>query len=58
MFNKIVWLPTASVLLTFTVAPAFASFDPVGQVPEPTTMTLFALGVGGAFIARKFFGKK
>jgi hypothetical protein len=28
------------------------------QVPEPTTMTLFGLGVAGAFIARKFTGRK
>jgi hypothetical protein len=34
-----------------------AAVTPI-QVPEPATMTLFGLGVAGAFIARKLTGRK
>ena len=45
----------ATLVLVGTVAPAFAGTI---QVPEPATMTLFGLGVGGAYLAKRFLGRK
>jgi hypothetical protein len=43
------------VILAASVAPAFAS---VVALPEPTSMSLFGLGAGGAYLAKRFFGRK
>ena len=45
----------AALLLVGTGAPAFAGTI---TVPEPATMTLFGLGVGGAYLAKRFLGRK
>ena len=59
MLNRIAPVTAASVFFTLTVGPVFAGFFvPPTRVPEPTTMTLFGLGVGAAFVARRFFGRK
>jgi len=29
-----------------------------GSLPEPMTMTLFGLGIGGAYVARRLIGRK
>ena len=46
---------TAALVLVGTAAPAFAGTI---SVPEPATMTLFGLGVGGAYLAKRFLGRK
>jgi hypothetical protein len=45
----------AALVLVGTAAPAFAGTI---SVPEPATMTLFGLGVGGAYLAKRFIGRK
>jgi hypothetical protein len=45
----------AALVLVGSAAPALAG---VAQIPEPATMTLFGLGVGGAYLARRFIGRK
>jgi hypothetical protein len=45
----------AALVLVATAAPAFAGTI---SVPEPATMTLFGLGVGGAYLAKRFIGRK
>ena len=49
-------LVLATLALVTTVAPAFAGI-PI-QVPEPATMTLFGLGAGGVYLAKRFIGRK
>jgi len=53
--NRILFAFGAGFALAMSVAPAMA-----GQVrvPEPTTMSLLAVGIGGAYVAKKFFGRK
>ena len=45
----------AILVLVGTVGPALAGSV---QVPEPATMTLFGLGAGGAYLAKRFLGRK
>ena len=50
-----------TMILLLTAEPSFAgAFDNINlfRVPEPTTMTLFGLGIGGAFLAKKFLGRR
>ena len=46
----------AALVLVGSAAPALAGVTVV--VPEPATMTLFGLGVGGAYLAKRFIGRK
>jgi len=48
-------LIVAALVLAGSAAPAFAG---VTQVPEPATMTLFGLGAGGAYLVKRFIGRK
>ena len=57
MINRIITIAGAALGLALVAAPAMAGITPVG-VPEPATMTLFGLGVAGAFVAKKFIGRK
>ena len=41
-------------VLLGTISPAFA----VAIVPEPTTMSVFGLGLGGAYLIKRFRGRK
>ena len=45
----------AALLLTGTAAPAFAG---IISVPEPATMTLFGIGAGAAYLAKRFISRK
>jgi hypothetical protein len=55
MIDHIVTILGVSVGLGLLAMPAMAS---VGPLPEPATMSLFGLGVAGAFIARKLINRK
>ena len=50
-------LIAAVLVLAGSAAPAFAG-DVIVVVPEPATLTLFGLGVGGAYLAKRFIGRK
>jgi hypothetical protein len=43
------------LLLAMVTGPAMAGSV---RVPEPASMSLLAVGIGGAYVARKFFRKK
>ncbi len=47
----------AALVWVGTVGPALAG-RPTISVPEPTTMTLFGLGAGGAYLIKRFIGRK
>jgi hypothetical protein len=55
MTDKLATIIGATLLVLVVAQPAMAG---VPQVPEPATMSLFGLGVAGAFIAKKVFGRK
>ncbi|MEO8302113.1 MAG: PEP-CTERM sorting domain-containing protein, partial [Rhizomicrobium sp.] len=46
----------AALVLVGSAAPALAGI-PIA-VPEPATMTLFGLGAGGAYLVKRFIGRK
>ena len=50
-------LIVAVLVLAGSAAPALAG-DVIVAVPEPATMTLFGLGIGGAYLAKRFIGRK
>lgn len=56
MIDRIVTIAGAALGFALIAGPAMAGAF-VG-VPEPTTMTLFGLGVAGAFVAKKLVGRK
>jgi len=45
-----------ALILTASAIPAFAGATVA--VPEPATMTLFGLGAGGAYLVKRFIGRK
>jgi PEP-CTERM motif len=53
MLDRIVM--TALILVAAT-APALAGN--VVRLPEPTTVTLFGLGIGGAYLAKRLISRK
>jgi hypothetical protein len=43
-----------ALALVGTASPAFA----LVTLPEPTTMSVFGLGVGAAYLCKRFIGRK
>ena len=58
MIDRVVAILGVSVGLALLAAPAMAIEDAGTPLPEPATMSLFGLGVAGAFIARKLINRK
>ena len=56
MLNRVYALVGTSLAFAMMAGPSWAG-TPV-RVPEPATMTVMAVGVGAAFVARKFLRKK
>ena len=56
MTEKLVTIVVTTLILLTVAEPAMAVATIA--VPEPATMSLFGLGVAGAFIAKKFIGRK
>ena len=52
--NRII---ASALVLVASAAPAFAGIG-APALPEPATMTLFGLSVGGAYLAKRFIGRK
>jgi len=44
----------AALVLAGSAVPAFAGIS----VPGPATMTLFGVGAGAAYLAKRFIGRK
>lgn len=57
MTSRIVTIMGTALIFLTVAAPAMAAVAPI-QVPEPASMTLFGLGVAGAFVARRFIERK
>jgi hypothetical protein len=56
MTDRIVTLACTAIGFALITGPAVAGL-PIG-VPEPATMSLFGVGVAGAFIARKLIRRR
>ena len=56
MTDRIITIAGAALGLALIGLPATAGVSV--PVPEPTTMSLFGLGVAGAFVVKKFIGRK
>jgi len=54
MIDRIVTTVGLALVLVATAAPAMAST----ALPEPATMSLFGLGAGGAWLAKRFIRRK
>ena len=55
MIDRIVTTVGLALIMVATAAPAIASTAPL---PEPATMSLFGLGAGGAWVAKRFIRRK
>lgn len=50
--NRII---VSALILAGSAVPAFAG---IVAVPEPTTMSLFGLGAGAVYLAKRYIGRK
>jgi len=57
MTNRIVVCIAEGFAVAMMAMPAMAG-QVVIHVPEPASMSLLAVGVGGAYVAKKFFRRK
>jgi PEP-CTERM motif len=55
MIDRIITIAGTALLLAAVTSPAMAT---VGALPEPATMSLFGLGVAGAYLAKRLIGRK
>ena len=55
MFNRVATVVGTGLLLALVTGPALAG---ITRVPEPATISLFGVAAAGAFVARKFWGRK
>ena len=55
MIDRIVTILATTLMLVMVAEPAMA--DAI-SLPEPSTMSIFGLGAGGVFLAKKFFGRR
>ncbi|HEX4271623.1 MAG TPA: PEP-CTERM sorting domain-containing protein [Rhizomicrobium sp.] len=46
-----------AVILLATIAPALAGIS-AAPLPEPAAVTLFGLGIGGAYLAKRLISRK
>ena len=53
--SKLSTIVSLVALSLVSAAPAFAQLE---QIPEPATISLFAVGAAGAIVARKFMRRK
>jgi hypothetical protein len=53
--NRVLVCLIEGFAVAMVAAPAMAGAT---RVPEPASMSLLAVGIGGAYIAKKFFGRK
>jgi hypothetical protein len=51
--NRII---VSALVLVASAVPALAGTP--AALPEPATMTLFGLGVGGAYLVKRFIGRR
>jgi hypothetical protein len=62
MLNHLSALTLGIAGATLAIGPSFAGtlpiFDAIIRVPEPASITIFGVGLAGAFVARKLFGRK
>jgi len=56
MIDRIVTTVGLALILVATAAPAMAFAS--SALPEPATMSLFGLGAGGAWLAKRFIRRK
>ena len=55
MYTRIITVVGTGLVLASVAGPAHAEAVPV---PEPGTLSMFAVGIAGAFVARKLLGRK
>jgi hypothetical protein len=58
MSNRILTILGNGLLLAMVVGPAMAGRPLPQNVPEPASLSLLAVGMGGAYVAKRFFGRK
>jgi hypothetical protein len=58
MLDRIVTIAGTTLILVMVAGPTIAGPLLIPRLPEPASMSLFGLGVAGAFIAKKFIGRK
>jgi hypothetical protein len=57
MFSRITTVVGTGLLLALVTGPAVAGIVTV-RLPEPATISLFGVAAAGAFVARRFWGRK
>ena len=62
MVDRLLTVLGSALMLALVASPAAAQICQLDcgprPLPEPATMTIFAVGAAGAFIIKKFIGRK